>query len=86
MITKPEDAIPSRVYLEEPSGGHGGSRKMDIQTRMFTASECAEIAKAYLDDYLAERSAMWGSKKEHKKANSKVLAWRAKFKEWETTK
>lgn len=60
MITKPEDAKPKNAGMYYP--------------RVFTASECAEIARAYADCVAAEMMTF----------GSQVEGWRAKFKEWDT--
>ena len=71
MITKPADAVPRMCAWDrkEPSGV--------IVAQGFTASECAEIARAYA-------SALHASEFNSADAAIDAAKWESKFKEWET--
>lgn len=72
MITKPEDAMPSIGWIRiNPD-------ELQFSGNVFTASECAEIARAYADVCLMVEGT---GKKEYLR---KWQAWGSKFKEWDT--
>lgn len=73
MIKRPEDATPTPWYE------YMENSRADV----FTAAECAGIARAYLAAYLKEKRALLRPDSEHKKAAANLRAWRAKFKEWQ---
>jgi len=60
---------------------------MRIDTPVFTAKECAEIAEAYADSMRELIIFVHAKSKENAHLEdsykSKVEAWRTKFKEWE---
>lgn len=68
MITKPEDAVLRLGLVQISADG-----EMGPYGPVFTATECAEIAKAYADCVAAEIMTQGSHGDE----------WRAKFKEWE---
>jgi len=49
----------------------------------FTAAETAQIAKAYLAAYLAEKRARLRPDAEHKRAEAKLREWRKRLAEWQ---
>lgn len=78
MITKPEEAKPDTTWITTRSNRlnsacDGPARD---QINFFTASECAEIARAYA-------SALHAS--EFNSAGAAIIAakWEAEFNEWE---
>lgn len=50
---------------------------------VFTASQTARIARAYLAAYLRERRARMRPDSEHKKAETSLRGWRNRLKSWE---
>lgn len=71
MIMRPEDAQPKVANLFTESG-----HMIPKAERVFTASKCAEIARAYA-------SALHASEFNSAEAAINAAKWEAKFKEWE---
>lgn len=78
MITKPEDAVPRFAVINPPF-----SIEEKTAYPMFTAAECAEIARAYARSIATEARATWMSESKHEIAREELNAWRAKLAEWE---
>lgn len=73
MIKRPEDATPTPWY----------EYMQNSRADVFTAAECAEIARAYAQSIATEAIATWMSESKHEIAREDLNAWRAKFAEWE---
>lgn len=71
-INKPEDAIPLIANLFTDSG-----QMVPKAERVFTAAECAQIARAFEKVAIAMQTG--GSEEEY----DEYMEWEAKFREWE---
>ena len=78
MITKPEDAMPSIGWIRiNPD-------ELQFSGNVFTASECAEIARAYAATVINPQYIHKNPQTNRELIETDKLQWEYKFKEWET--